>query len=59
MVGGDKKSSEFKNHFTPNGEKRSITNSIHTDKEVAKMAGVGTGTAARYNKVMNKLLYLS
>ena len=26
---------------------------IHTDKELAKMAGVGTGTVARYNKVMN------
>ena len=26
---------------------------IHTDKELAKMAGVGTGTIARYNRVMN------
>jgi|GEM_PF-5781897 len=26
---------------------------IHTDKELAKMAGVGTGTVARFNKVMN------
>ena len=26
---------------------------IHTDKELAKKAGVGTGTVARYNKVMN------
>ena len=26
---------------------------IHTDKEIAKMAGVGTGTVARFNKVMN------
>lgn len=26
---------------------------IHTDKELAKIAGVGTGTIARYNKVMN------
>lgn len=25
---------------------------IHTDKELAKMAGVGTGTIARYNRVM-------
>lgn len=25
----------------------------HTDKELAKMAGVGTGTIARYNRVMN------
>ena len=28
-------------------------NRIHTDKELAKMAGVGTGTVARFNKVMN------
>ena len=27
--------------------------STHTDKELAKMAGVGTGTVARFNKVMN------
>lgn len=26
---------------------------IHTDKELAKMAGVGTGTIARYSRVMN------
>lgn len=25
---------------------------VHTDKELAKLAGVGTGTVARYNKVM-------
>ena len=35
---------------SPNGEK---VKSTHTDKELAKMAGVGTGTVARYNKVMN------
>lgn len=35
---------------SPNGEK---VNSTHTDKELAKMAGVGTGTIARYNRVMN------
>lgn len=35
---------------SPNGEK---LNNIHTDKELAKMAGVGTGTIARYNRVMN------
>ena len=34
----------------PIGEK---VNNIHTDKELAKMAGVGTGTIARYNRVMN------
>lgn len=48
--GGDKKSENAKNRVSPNGEKRSIT---HTDKELAKMAGVGTGTIARYNRVMN------
>lgn len=35
---------------SPNGEK---VKSTHTDKELAKMAGVGTGTVARFNKVMN------
>lgn len=35
---------------SPIGEK---VNNIHTDKELAKMAGVGTGTIARYNRVMN------
>jgi len=35
---------------SPNGEK---VKSTHTDKEIAKMAGVGTGTVARFNKVMN------
>lgn len=29
-----------------------IENKIRTDKELAKMAGVGTGTVARFNKVM-------
>lgn len=38
-----------KNSSSPNGEKLNI----HTDKELAKMAGVGTGTVARFNKVMN------
>mgnify|MGYP004483982301 CR=1 FL=1 len=38
-----------KNSSSPNGEKLNI----HTDKELAKMAGVGTGTIARYNRVMN------
>lgn len=35
---------------SPNGEH--TKNKIHTDKELAKMAGVGTGTVARFNKVM-------
>lgn len=37
---------------SPNGETL-IKKQIHTDKELAKMAGVGTGTVARFNKVMN------
>lgn len=37
-------------NFSTNGEK---VKSTHTDKELAKMAGVGTGTVARLNKVMN------
>lgn len=32
-----------KNRSSPNGEKQK---NIHTDKEIAKMAGVGTGTVA-------------
>lgn len=43
--GGDKKSNNYRNRVSPNGEKRSDTK-IHTDKELAKMAGVGTGTVA-------------
>lgn len=35
---------------SPNGEQ---SKRIHTDKELAKMAGVGTGTIVRYNRVMN------
>lgn len=34
---------------SPNGEQ---SKKIHTDKELAKMADVGTGTIARYNRVM-------
>lgn len=49
LGGGDKKSEGAKNRVSPIGEKRSIT---HTDKELAKMARVGTGTIARFNKVM-------
>ena len=37
---------------SPNGETL-IQKKTHTDKEIAKMAGVGTGTVARFNKVMN------
>lgn len=35
---------------SPNGEH--TKNKIHTDKELAKMAGVGTGTVARYDAIM-------
>ena len=38
-----------KSSSSPNGEKLNI----HTDKELAKMAGVGTGTIARYNRELN------
>lgn len=34
-----------KENRSPNGEQ---LNKIHTDKELAKLAGVGTGTIARY-----------
>lgn len=39
-----------KENRSPNGEQ--LNTKIHTDKELAKMAGVGTGTIARFNKVM-------
>lgn len=35
---------------SPNGEK---VKSTRTDKELAKLAGVGTGTIARFNRVMS------
>lgn len=38
-----------KENRSSNGEQ---LNKIHTDKELAKMAGVGVGTVARYNRVM-------
>lgn len=37
---------------SPNGETL-IKKQTHTDKEIAKMAGVGTGTVARFSKIMN------
>lgn len=36
---------------SPNGETL-IEKQTHTDKELAKMAGVGTGTIARYDAIM-------
>lgn len=47
----------YGNRFTgkiepsPNGEHSK--NKIRTDKELAKLAGVGTGTIARFNRVMS------
>lgn len=38
---------------TRNDEKKSHTSPTHTCEELAKMAGVGTGTIARFNRVMN------
>lgn len=46
----------YGNRFTgkiessPSGEQ--TKNRIHTDKELAKLVGVGTGTVARYDAVM-------
>jgi len=43
-----------KENHSPNGEQFSYSKEkIHTDKELAKLAGVGTGTIARFNRVMN------
>ena len=36
---------------SPNGETL-IEKQTHTDKELAKLAGVGTGTVARYDAIM-------
>ena len=36
---------------SPNGENL-IEKQTHTDKELAKLAGVGTGTVARYDAIM-------
>lgn len=42
-----------KENRSPNGEQlNSAEPKIHTDKELAKIAGVGTGTVARFNQVM-------
>ena len=35
------------------GERKSHTSPTHTREQRAKMAGVGTGTVARFSKVMN------
>lgn len=36
---------------SPNGEQSKLK--THTDKELSKMAGIGTGSVARFNKLMN------
>ena len=41
------------NSITPIGEKLSTHSDTWTDNQIAKKAGVGTGSVARYNKVMN------
>ena len=41
-----------KKNCSPNGEQ--LNNKLHTDKELAKLAGVGTGTVARYDAVMKE-----
>lgn len=51
LGGGDKKSEGAKNRVSPNGETL-IEKQTHTDKELAKLAGVGTGTIARYDAIM-------
>lgn len=38
---------------TENVENKSHTSPTHTREQVAKMSGVGTGTIARYDKVMS------
>ena len=47
-----KKFGNGKNSSSPNGEKLN-DKKIRTDKELAKLAGVGTGTIARFNRVMS------
>lgn len=41
---------QYKVASSSNGEQS--TTKIHTDKELAKLSGVGTGTVARYDAVM-------
>lgn len=36
---------------TENVENKSHTSPTHTREQIAKMAGVGTGTVARFNRV--------
>lgn len=47
-IGG---TSDKKRKASPIGETL-IVKQTHTDKELAKMAGVGTGTIARYDAIM-------
>ena len=41
------------NNRSPNGEQLNMSEKFHTDKELAKLANVGTGTIARFNRVMS------
>lgn len=41
------------NNRSPDGEQLNKSDKFHTDKELAKLAGVGTGTIARFNRVMS------
>lgn len=41
------------NNCSPNGEQLNMSEKFHTDKELAKLANVGTGTIARFNRVMS------
>lgn len=40
------------NNCSPFGEQLNMSEKFHTDKELAKLANVGTGTIARFNRVM-------
>lgn len=50
--GGNKRSNNYKNRVSPNGERRSETK-IHIDKELAKMAGVSEKTYRIGAKVLD------
>lgn len=41
------------NNRSPDEEQLNKSDKFHTDKELAKLAGVGTGTIARFNRVMS------
>lgn len=41
------------NNCSPSGGQLNKSDKFHTDKQLAKLAGVGTGTIARFNRVMS------